>query len=324
MRILLAALVTLLLGHTAAAADELRPGYIALDQRDDSHWDMSVMTPLQEFGIGRPVSPIIPENCRATGGGRPVYTGGSASVKTALECAGPLKGHRVAVPDLAGSSEVFVRVAPLGESERVYRITPSAMAVTISGQSPVGGTVLDYLEMGIEHILQGWDHLLFVIALVLLVGRTGPIVKAVTAFTVAHSLTLIATTLDVVRLPSKPVEALIALSIILIAVEVVKSDRNEQSLSQRVPWVVAFLFGLVHGFGFAGALHEIGLPANDVPLMLVSFNIGIEIGQLLIIGGVIAVRGVIGRLAPTMLRPSTLAASYAIGITSSYWLIDRL
>lgn len=324
MRTLLAALLVLVLFPGPAAADELRPGFIALDQQDDGQWTMAVKTPLREFGVGEPLRPTIPETCRVDGSSRPINKGQNVEVTAKLLCDGSLIGQRIAVRDLKGSSEVFVRVAPQGESERVYRITQSQRQVAISGASAVSGTIRDYLEMGIEHILAGWDHLLFVIALVLLIGRIGPVVKAVTAFTVAHSITLIATTLDIVRPPARPVEALIALSIILVAIEIVKAGRGEPSLTQRFPWAVAFFFGLIHGFGFAGALREIGLPPSDVPLMLGAFNVGIELGQLAIIAGVLAARGILARLAPAALQPATLIMAYSIGITSSYWLVDRL
>ena len=149
-------------------------------------------------------------------------------------------------------------------------------------------------------------------------------VRAATAFTVAHSLTLVGTTLGLIGLAQAPVEALIALSIVFLAVEIVKQDPVAPRLSERIPWLVAFGFGLIHGFGFAGALREIGLPEGDVPTALLSFNLGVEAGQLAIIALSLSVLAAVRRFARPALRPATLAASYAIGITASFWFIQRL
>jgi len=160
-----------------------------------------------------------------------------------------------------------------------------------------------------------------VIALVLLVRRGWAVARAVTAFTVAHSLTLIGTTLGLVGLPQAPVEALIALSIVFLAAELL---RDGPSVTVRYPWAIAFAFGLVHGFGFAGALREIGLPEGEVPAALVSFNLGVEAGQLAVVLTVLAALWLVAKLARQVLVPGVRLAAYAIGITASYWLIDRV
>ena len=148
--------------------------------------------------------------------------------------------------------------------------------------------------------------------------------RAATAFTLAHSITLVGTSLGLIGLAQQPVEATIALSLIFLAVEIAKQREGAPRLSERLPWVVAFLFGLLHGFGFAGALREIGLPETDVPLALLTFNLGVELGQLVIIAATLAVLALIRRAAPRGLRPATLAATYAIGIVSSFWFIERM
>jgi hydrogenase/urease accessory protein HupE len=180
-----------------------------------------------------------------------------------------------------------------------------------------------YFVIGVEHILFGFDHLFFVLALVLLLQRGWIVAQAVTAFTVSHSNTLVGTTLGFLGLPQRPVESVIALSIMFLAVEIVKSGDGKPRLSQRIPWVVAFLFGLLHGFGFAGALKEIGLPQGEVPMALLTFNLGVEAGQLAIVIAALAVLAVIRRARPTALRPVTLGVTYLIGITASYWFIER-
>jgi hypothetical protein len=172
----------------------------------------------------------------------------------------------------------------------------------------------------------GWDHLLFVIALVLLVRRGWAVAKAVTAFTVAHSLTLAGVTLGLVGLPQAPVEALIALSIVFLAAELLRArdGAHGPSVTLRYPWGIAFAFGLVHGFGFAGALKEIGLPEGEVPAALLAFNLGVEAGQLMVVVSVLAVLAIVTRLARPALAPMLRISAYAIGITASYWLIDRV
>jgi len=149
------------------------------------------------------------------------------------------------------------------------------------------------------------------------------VARAVTAFTVSHSITLVGTTLGFLGLPQNPVESVIALSIMFLAVEIVKAKPGETRFSQRVPWLVAFLFGLLHGFGFAGALKEIGLPQGEVPMALLTFNVGVEAGQLLIVMATLGVLALVRRIAPLALRPVTLGATYFIGIVASYWFIER-
>ena len=184
----------------------------------------------------------------------------------------------------------------------------------------------DYFIIGGEHIVFGWDHLLFVIALVLLVQAPWPVIKAATAFTIAHSITLAATILGYSGLPGRPVEALIALSIVFLAVEVliVLRKPERKTLTRRYPWAVAFAFGLVHGFGFAGALADIGLPQAQLATALLAFNLGVEAGQLIIIAMTLALLKLLSRL-PTIQQTQILKlATYGIGAVGSYWLIERV
>jgi hydrogenase/urease accessory protein HupE len=177
-----------------------------------------------------------------------------------------------------------------------------------------------YLLLGVEHILLGFDHLLFVLGLVLLIRRPRAVVVTVTAFTLAHSLTLAATTLGLVMVARKPVEVCIALSIVFLAREIV---RQRESLARRLPALVALVFGLLHGFGFAAALAEIGLPEGEIPPALLAFNLGVEAGQLLVVAGAMAVLALVARLRAPLLPPLRLAAGYALGVVASAWLIER-
>ena len=188
----------------------------------------------------------------------------------------------------------------------------------------ISNVAATYTLLGIEHILLGFDHLFFVLALVLLLKGGWLVAKTVTAFTVAHSITLVGSTLGLLSLPSQPVEAVIALSIIFLAIEVVKSRPDDIRLSERFPWIVAFLFGLLHGFGFAGALAEIGLPEGDVPLALLTFNLGVEIGQLVIVAIALALLHGLRLSRGQWVQPTKTALSYGIGIVATYWFIERM
>jgi hypothetical protein len=167
---------------------------------------------------------------------------------------------------------------------------------------------------------------------VILIGNWRRVALTVTAFTIAHSITLAAATLGLVNVPRPPVEAAIALSIVLVAVEIVNARRGNPSLAARWPWVVAFCFGLLHGFGFAGALAEVGLPHHAIPVALLFFNVGVEIGQLIFVAAVLTAGGLLRRAVALYLEPPLVlrtvnrldvAAAYTIGIVAAYWLMER-
>ena len=247
---------------------------------------------------------------------------------------------RIRVPDgLDGKAIVFsqlsetridvlarlVRLDGTVQLERILPVNPSFVGRPSPGRLEV---VRTYTILGIEHILSGFDHLLFVLALVLLVQGTRRLLVTITAFTAAHSLTLAGATLGWVHVPGPPVEASIALSIVFVASEIVHTRQGRYSVTQHYPWVVAFTFGLLHGFGFAGALAEVGLPQSSIPIALLFFNVGVEIGQLLFVGAVLAVIAV-GWRAGQRLRLSQPAwlwriAPYAIGGLASFWLVERV
>jgi hydrogenase/urease accessory protein HupE len=243
--------------------------------------------------------------------------------------AGGLTGGTVHIDGLRATAiDVLVRLERLDGSRQLVRLTPSTPSFVVEATPSRMQVVGSYLPLGVEHILTGVDHLLFVLALLIITRGSWRLVKTVTAFTVAHSITLSLAALGFVRVPSAPVEAVIALSIVFVAAEIMHSRQGRPGLTERAPWVVAFSFGLLHGFGFAGALSEIGLPQLDIPLALFSFNVGVEIGQLLFIAaafGVIAVsRRVMRRTALPRPAWTWRLAPYAIGSVSAFWLIQRL
>ncbi len=208
------------------------------------------------------------------------------------------------------------------------RLTPGNTSFTVPTQPSRLEVVRTYLLLGIEHILSGIDHLVFVLALLLLVKGARRLIFTVTAFTLAHSLTLAGATLGYVRMPGPPIEATIALSIMFVASEIMHSRRGNPGLTERYPWVVAFTFGLLHGFGFAGALAQIGLPQTSIPIALLFFNVGVEVGQLLFIASVFAAIALARQITRRIDLPRPAWAwavpPYAIGGIAAYWVIQRI
>jgi hypothetical protein len=215
-------------------------------------------------------------------------------------------------------SAALIRIIWLGGKARVYTLTAAQPAVQLYGAADdargAGEVALAYGVLGVEHILSGIDHLAFVLGLLFLVGFRRRLIGTITAFTVAHSLTLAASVLGWIRLRSAPVEACIALSIVLVASEAL---RERDSLARRWPALVAFLFGLVHGLGFAGALREVGLPPDHLALPLLTFNVGVELGQLLTVGVAYALTRAISRIPGSLTARKPLL--YAIGVVAAYW-----
>jgi hydrogenase/urease accessory protein HupE len=243
---------------------------------------------------------------------------------TAL-CSGGLRGHDIAVAGLRTTlTDVLARIGYADGTSEVSRLTPEHPRFTVTGKMDGWATASTYFMLGVEHILTGIDHLLFVLALMLLIRNRWMLVKTITAFTIAHSITLGGAALGYFSLPQKPVEAAIALSIAFVASELIKMKPGERRLSEAYPWLVAFTFGLLHGFGFAGALTEIGLPQADVPLALLTFNLGVEAGQLLFVGFVLLVTAAVSLLVSRPLARARTLAAYLIGISAMYWLVERL
>lgn len=306
-----------------AQADELRPGYLEFTQLNQTEWKLVWKAPVIG-GLATRSRPAFPPFCTQSAPQARVE-GLVLIAESRLSCSRELAGSQIGLSGMdATFTDALLRVAPLGRPVQAARLTQNQAMVEVATVPDSWEVARSYFVLGVIHILEGYDHLLFVIALVLLIRQPMMVVKAATAFTLAHSITLVGSTLGLVGLAQAPVEALIALSIVFLAVEIVKRDPDHPNLAERAPWIVAFLFGLIHGFGFAGALREIGLPESDVPTALLTFNLGVEAGQLVIIAAVLAALELLRRFAPKALDPATLTATYAIGITSSFWFIERL
>jgi hypothetical protein len=220
--------------------------------------------------------------------------------------------------------DALVRVSLLDGRTFTHLLRPHAPSFALNAAAPAGAPVAAYYGLGIEHILLGIDHLMFVLGLMLLVQGLRRLVVTITAFTLAHTLTLGLATLGFVRVPQAPVEAMIALSILYVAVEIAPRSSSDRPVTGVQPWQVAFVFGLLHGFGFAGALSEIGLPASDIPMALLLFNLGVETGQLAFVGAALLAFAVMQRIVPTLVRRWRSLPAYGIGSAAAYLLFARL
>jgi hydrogenase/urease accessory protein HupE len=316
-----------LLVPLAASAHESRPAYLAVRETAPGQFSVLWRTPVLA-GIRLPIVLKLPERVKNLKD--PVV---SELADSLLERrwidAGPngLAGVRIEFAGLQLTiTDVLARFEMLDGRTWTVIARPSEPWVEIAGSSGPFAVAGAYLMLGVEHILFGFDHLLFVLALTLIVPNRRMLLVTVTAFTVAHSITLSLATLGVVHVPAPPVESMIALSIILVACEIVRQQRGETSLTARWPWLVAFSFGLLHGLGFASALAEIGLPQGDIPLALFSFNVGVEAGQLIFIGVVLGVLACAKFISfPSAVERHALsAATYAIGTTAAFWFIERV
>ena len=251
------------------------------------------------------------------------------SERWTVKCAGGLSGGTIHIAGLSATmTDVLVRLERLDGSTQVTRLTPSAPSFVVEAAPGALEVARTYLVLGVEHILFGIDHLLFILALFILVKGTGRLIATVTAFTVAHSLTLAGATLGFVHVPGPPVEAGIALSIVFVAAEIVHSRQGRIGLAERFPWIVAFTFGLLHGFGFASALSEVGLPQSAIPVALLFFNVGVEVGQLFFIASIFAVvalaRHVTQRIGVSQSAWAWRVPAYAIGSVSAFWVIQQI
>lgn len=310
-----------------ASADQFRPAYLQITQTGAESYDVLWKAPALDEDTPLRLRPVFPEGSVEANISRSTFAAGVLVQHWQLTVPGGLNGKAIGFPALPGSGvDLLVRVERLDGSEQLGRVLPTFPSFTPTPSPGAFEVARTYTWIGIEHILLGFDHLLFVLALVMIVRSTRKLLITVTAFTIAHSITLSLATLGLVHVPSPPVEAIIALSIVFVASEILQQRRGREGLASRKPWLVAFSFGLLHGFGFAGALAEVGLPENAIPLALLFFNIGVEIGQLIFIVGVLAAYHLLRRLVAGRFELARLAPIpvYFIGGLASYWVFERV
>ncbi len=305
-------------------AHEIRPGFLQIQQVNDTTYNVYWKIP--RLGDAIPKIYInLPDAFIITESKRPNPIPGFVLYVYQMTSQDLLNGQTITIDGLDKTLiDVLVNVNFLNGEKISFMIQPDDPSYIIPEKETLNGTIKTYFILGAEHILLGLDHLLFVLALLLISGGFKKLIKTVTAFTVAHSITLSLAALGFIGLPGPPVEAVIALSIVFLAVELIHYYKGEKTLTAKYTWVVAFTFGLLHGFGFAGALVNIGLPQTSIPSALLFFNVGVEIGQIVFILGVLSFIWILKKSKITFPKWIKLVPVYCIGGISSYWLIERL
>jgi hydrogenase/urease accessory protein HupE len=301
----------------------VRPSFLELRETAPGEFSVLWKTPMQGdarlaltpafSGDVTAVSPVITR--KPTG----------AAIQIWVVRASRLRGQTLRIDGLEGTmADALVRIEFADGTTWTQRLTPGRPAATIPAKESALVVAGVYFRLGVEHILAGVDHLLFVLALLIIARERRRLLTTVTAFTGAHSITLALATLGFVHVPQRPVEAVIALSIALVAVEIVRGWYGQAGITARAPWAVAFAFGLLHGFGFAGALSEVGLPAGHIPLALLFFNLGVELGQLLFIAAVLSFMWLIHRVWARSPRWAELVPPYVVGTVAMFWVFQRI
>ncbi len=306
-------------------ADEFRPALLEVTEQEGGWVEVNWKVPtLGEQVLA--ITPVIPDFFKPLGPGSSRRVPGALIETKSYSTNGQaLHGAVLAVDGLSAvPTDVVVRISLLDGIEHSAVLRSNNSSFVIPARVSNGELAVSYWRMGTIHILEGFDHLLFLLTLLMIVSGIWPLLKTVTAFTLAHSLTLALATLDLVHIPQVPTEAVISLSIMLLAVEVVRKNQGHLTLSERFPWLIAFTFGLVHGLGFAGALYEIGVPQHAVPLSLLMFNVGVETGQVLFVVTVSLLLAGLHRLHGFAALGLVRATPYAIGGVAAFWTIDRV
>jgi hydrogenase/urease accessory protein HupE len=306
-------------------ADEIRPGYLEL--KENSPNVFSILWKLPAKGDKKlSLQAHLPVNCINKTEPVAQLTNGAYMQRWITVCDGGLPGQNISVAGLDTiNTDVLLRLEFVNGTSQSVQLTPTVNTYQIPTIASSLQIVRTYTEFGIEHILLGTDHLLFVFALLLIVNNTRRLLITITAFTLAHSITLIAATLGFVHVPQQPVEAVIALSILFLAMEIIHGKSGRPGYTARWPWLISFIFGLLHGFGFAGALAEVGLPQQAIPIALIFFNLGVELGQLFFVLGVIFLSRLLHQLnQQKLLARAEIFVVYFIGGISSFWLFERV
>jgi hydrogenase/urease accessory protein HupE len=301
----------------SAHAHEVRPAFLKITETQTGEFSVLWKQPVIE-GKRLKIDPVFPDDCEV---GAPVQTRQVTTVSESFSLRCGLRTGEITLAGLETTlTDAFVEITYLDHESRSALLKPAQPNLNLAG--PPKSAASQYLKVGVDHILMGWDHLLFVIGLTLLVSRR-QILGVATSFTLAHSLTLALAAFNLISLPSRPVEILIALSIVLLGVEIMRKHQGKDSLSIRRPYLIGFIIGLIHGCGFASALSDIGLPEGTELLALLLFNIGVELGQFAIIGLLVLGLFALSRVSEIWTRRAELTATYLIAGIAMFWFIDR-
>ena len=323
IRAILLAIVLVLARYGVAHAHPLAPYLLELRELDSGRvvalWKAPLLQP-----VGMDVHPLLPSRCRPQGPPQASRNADSASYRWTVDCGGGLIGATVSATGLSQSKgNILVRVV-LADGRLVRGLLDERDSeLTIPARERRLAVVASYLWLGIEHLSTGLDHLLFVLGLVLLVRGRRRLLGTITSFTLGHSVTLSVAALGLVALPPAPIELAIALTILVLAVELTRVDPGPPSLLRRRPSLMAFTFGLLHGLGFAGALAQVGLPSPEIPLALFAFNAGIEIAQIVFVVTLLTVGGAAKRFGWRVADGVSLVPAYAIGSLAVLWCCER-
>jgi hypothetical protein len=308
----------------AAQADVFRPAYLELTEEAGGVYSVLWKVPATDDNMRLSAYVVFPEGTEPLTQARVRRFGDAWVERWKVQRNGGFVGQTISVSGKAVRfTDVIARVERLDGSTQVERLPLSKPQFVVRAPAQAGEIAWSYTVLGIEHILGGIDHLLFVFALLLVVRGGKRIVFTITAFTIAHSLTLVAATLGWIAVPGPPVEAIIALSIMFVAAEAVHGHYGRQGITARAPWVVAFSFGLLHGLGFAGALAEIGLPESAIPVALLMFNVGVEVGQLAFVCAAMVFLALLRGLKVRLPKQLVLLPAYGIGAVAAFWTLDR-
>jgi hydrogenase/urease accessory protein HupE len=305
-------------------AHRLQPAYLEISEQNAGTFNVLWKRPL----VGNQpmdIYPVFPKACSNLTEPVLIPSDAAALERWLVDCGESGLAHKTILIDglVKTTTDTLLRVELIDGSMHTAILRPASPSFVVPEKPSQAKVAGSYLGLGVEHILGGFDHLLFVLGLLLIVRSTRLLVKTITAFTLAHSVTLAMAALGFVHVPQTPVEAVIALSILFLATELVKQHRGEIGLTSKAPWLVALSFGLLHGFGFAGALSEIGLPQTDITLALLSFNVGVEIGQLMFVAAVIVIQIFIKKLTVKWPVWANQLPAYAIGSLAAFWFIQR-
>jgi hypothetical protein len=331
-RLVFALLCLLAVAPSAARAHALEPGFLELTPFGVSEWRVIWRKPQVE-GLPMAIDAVLPDGCSPRRGPSPTFDGRAFLTGWLANCPGGLTGSEIRIEGLERTqTDVLVRYTTSADAAaQAVRLTAAAPAFTVPAEPGPLGVAAGYFALGVDHILKGIDHLLFVLMLLFLIRAWRPMLAAVTSFTIAHSLSLGAASLGWIVVPAPPVEAIVALSIAFLAAELLHQPGERPRLSERYPWAVAFAFGLLHGLGFARALLEVGLPEGDVPLALLAFNVGVEAGQILFILVALALGAAFARLYPALVHGLTApgtrglrAVAYCVGTLAAFWTVERI
>ncbi len=316
------ALAALGAGASTAAAHESRPGFLELLEIGPDTYTLLWKKPSGgEIEIF--IAPILPKECRLAAAGQQL-TPGALIVRGTLTCEGGIAGKAIAIDGLESTiTDVIVRLHHADGRLESHVLKPTNPMVMLGAPTSGWERASGYVRLGIEHILLGVDHLLFVLGLLLIVGDRWMLLKTITSFTIAHSITLAIATLGYASAPIAPLNAAIALSILFLGPEIVRKWRGQTSFTIRHPWVVAFAFGLLHGFGFASGLTTMGLPQAEIPLALLLFNVGVELGQVFFVVMIVALERAFRTLEIRWPRVVEALPGYAVGSLGAYWTIQR-